>query len=502
MKLVTTPQMKQIEKQSDEKGVTYSLLMENAGTALGKNINALMSMKLCEKAIFLCGKGNNGGDCYVAARYLKNLGIDVSIAIIFSIPESGIAKDAYMKMSGIKVYESRDEIKMAVMKADTIIDGVFGTGFHGDLDENIAVLLNMNKKALRIAVDIPSGGDATTGSVSEGTFKADYTVTFGYKKVGMTQYPLMSYCGKIITADIGIPEECSTDDFSIYETEDSIIPKFLRDRIPDSHKGTYGTLTCITGSAMMPGASILSGMAALRCGCGLVKVTAVRENIPALAVKIPEAVFVKMKADEEGFYLSENLNTILQTCEKSGAVLIGCGLGKTEETQKLVKQLLKTLKCTVVLDADGINCICDDKEILNETKARVILTPHPAEMSRLTGSSVSEIQHDRLGTCLEFLKKYPETVVVLKGAGTIIASKNEIYVNNTGNPGMSCGGSGDVLSGMTASFASQGTEPFKAAVLAAYMHGKAGDIAAEKLSMYYMQPSDIVAELPELFLKK
>jgi NAD(P)H-hydrate epimerase len=190
---------------------------------------------------------------------------------------------------------------------------------------------------------------------------------------------------------------------------------------------------------------------------------------------------------------------IIELSARAGALLIGCGLGVTDETRKLVRTLIQESECPVILDADGINCISNHPEITDKAQAGIILTPHPGEMGRLLSVTAADIQADRLGKCLEFTEKYKNAVLVLKGAGTLIAQNDTVYVNTTGNPGMSTGGSGDVLAGITASFAAQGIPLLESAVLGAYIHGKAGDSAAEKYSMHSMLPTDIISELPQIF---
>ncbi len=501
MLVVSAKQMTEIEKASDKCGVTYSMLMNNAGRELGKEIKKLAEENKLSSVIFLCGSGNNGGDCFVAARYLKEAGFNVSVALIYGMPKTQISGAEFGKMNGIPVYEDFDEIKKTILDSQIVVDGIFGTGFHGNLDKLSSELFNLGDSALKIAVDIPSGGNATTGSVCDGCFRADYTVTFGFKKTGMTQYPLKEYCGKVIISDIGLPDECKGTDFiSAEEIDENTISGVLKPRRPDSHKGTYGTLFCVTGSGCMPGASIMSAEAALRCGCGIVKQCSPEKNIAPIASRIPEIVFVSMDTDKDGFYTENNYQKIIKEASGIGAILIGCGLGVTNETRNLVKKIIKTADCPIILDADGINCICECIDIIKEAKTKIILTPHPAEMARLVQCRTSEIQADRLKISSEFTDNYKNTVLVLKGAGTIISVDGKMYMNNTGNAGMSCGGSGDVLSGMIASFAAQGTDPLYAAVMGVYMHGKAGDTAAQRYSMNYMLPSDIIKELPQIFL--
>ncbi|MBE6852862.1 MAG: NAD(P)H-hydrate dehydratase [Ruminococcus sp.] len=499
MKTVTTAQMKELERKSDEQGVSYLQLMKNAGTALGQFTETLMKNNGACKVLFLCGSGNNGGDCFVAAQYLKNKGISACAALLCGIPQTETARAAFALMDGVTVHTGYDAIKAAVTEADVIVDGIFGTGFHGSLDAGIASLFNINTKAVRIAVDIPSGGNAQTGAVSEGCFQADYTITFGFRKFGMTQYPLREYCGKIIPVDIGIPEGCTAEGAVIEELSDIFVSGMLKKRSADSNKGTYGTLLSVTGSSSMPGAAMLSARAALRSGLGLLKQCMPAENIASFAAAFPEPVYINTETDSEGFYTSANADNIICLSEKSSAMLIGCGLGNTSETRKLVRTLIENSACPIILDADGINCIADCTEVIDKAQAGIVLTPHPGEMGRIFSLPASGIQNDRLGKCLEFTRLHKNAVLVLKGAGTLIAQNGTVYVNTTGNPGMSTGGSGDVLAGIIASFAAQGISLVSSAAAGVYIHGKAGDEAAKKYSMHGMLPTDIINELSQVF---
>ncbi len=288
----------------------------------------------------------------------------------------------------------------------------------------------------------------------------------------------------------------------IIETTASFVSRHIVKRVKDSHKGTYGTLLSVTGSRNMPGAAVLSGKAALRSGLGLLKQCAVPESIAPLAAAFPEPVYVPLETDEDGFYTADNAGRLLELSEKAGAVLIGCGLGCTDGTRKLVRKLIEEVRCPLVIDADGLNCIADDPHILGKARNRVIITPHPAEAGRLLGIKTSEIQSDRLKTVHEFTERFPDVITVLKGTGTLTAYRNEVFLNTTGNPGMSTGGSGDVLAGITASFAAQNNDEQAAGALAAsavWIHGRAGDAAAERLSEYSMLPEDIISELGGVF---
>ena len=285
-------------------------------------------------------------------------------------------------------------------------------------------------------------------------------------------------------------------------TDAEYVKRHLVRRTRDSHKGTYGTLISVTGCRNMPGAAILSGKAALRSGLGLLKQCAVPEYIGTMAASFPEPVYLPLKCDEDGYYTEDNAEMLISASEKADAMLIGCGLGCTDSTKALVRAIIPAVKCSLVVDADGLNCIADDPDILNRASHPVIITPHPAEAGRLAGCSTKEIQSDREETVRRFTERFPEVVTVLKGAGTLTAYKNSIFENPTGNTGMSTGGSGDVLAGIAASFAAQNHDAasvFSSVVSAVWIHGRAGDIAAERLSEYSMLPEDIISSLGMVF---
>lgn len=275
----------------------------------------------------------------------------------------------------------------------------------------------------------------------------------------------------------------------------SIFPKRKR----DSHKGTFGTLLCITGSDNMPGACALSTLAALRSGAGLVKVATTRNNVSILASQIYEAIYLPMQTNDIGGIIWEsNQDTLCTAIAQASAILLGCGLGDTAATQQLVRETVRLANCPIVIDADGLNALAVCIDIMQEQKENWILTPHPGEMARLIHSSSSVVQADRSACALHFCETFSGTLV-LKGAGTIVQQGTTKMQNPTGNPGMSRGGSGDVLAGMIASFAAQGISPYQAACAGVYLHGLAGDLAAEQYSEQAMLPRDVLQCLPQVF---
>lgn len=494
---VTPEQMKILEMESDRAGVSYEMLMENAGNALADFINDVLcqikkkSPKV-SRVIFLCGNGNNAGDCFVAARYLWELyGISSMLFMLCGEPETELAKLNFQRMPGIPVIYDEEEM-LRILKEDRCIkaDGVFGTGFHGELPSNVKKILEACGN-IEIAVDVPSGGNCKTGVVAEGTMPADVTLTFGAIKFGMTQYPLRKLCGEISVADINIPENVyKLVDYpiEIIDGEKIKLPK----RNPNSHKGNFGRLLTVCGSKAMPGAALLSACAAARSGIGLLEICAPQEYVPHYAVRLPEAIYLPLAASDNG-YQKGSYEKIIKSAQKANTVLIGCGLGIGEQITVLIKKLLTNINCPIILDADGINGITDCINIIKEVKQEIILTPHPAEMARLCGISTAEVQADRLECAKKFAQEYGCTVV-LKGAGTIAAYPDRAYVCLSGNPGMSTAGSGDVLSGIISSLKAQGIP----AEVGVYIHGIAGDAAAEKNSIHGMIAGDIIASLSEI----
>ena len=283
------------------------------------------------------------------------------------------------------------------------------------------------------------------------------------------------------------------------QTDRNIVKKAVFDRPDDANKGTLGSLLCICGSFGMAGAAIMAGKAALRCGLGLLKTALPKSIYPIAAGAIFESVFFPLEETADGKISKSNIDFLLCEAEKSSAVLIGCGLSVCDDTKTLVNSFIENCTKPLVLDADALNCVAVNPDILKKAKAPIIITPHPGEMARLVKSTPKAVNESRAEIATYFAKEYG-VVTVLKGAGTIIASPDgRAMINRTGNSGMATGGSGDVLAGMTGSLLSQGAKPFDAAAAAVYLHGLAGDIAAEKLSKISMLPTDLINEIPQAY---
>lgn len=285
------------------------------------------------------------------------------------------------------------------------------------------------------------------------------------------------------------------------ETDRLLFNKAVFNRPDDSNKGTLGSLLCICGSYGMAGATIMAGKAALRCGIGLLKIAVPKSIYPVCATNILESVYYPLEETSNGIISSKNTDFLLEMCEKSSAVVIGCGLSVCDDTKNLVQSVITNCEKPLVIDADALNCICNKPEILKNLKAPAIITPHPGEMARLLHSTPKTVNSNRENTAIDFAKKFG-VVTVLKGAGTIIASPDgEVYINHTGNSGMATGGSGDILSGIIGSLLAQGASPINAAAAGVFLHGTIGDLAAEKLGKISMLPTDMIDMIPTAYLK-
>ncbi len=493
--LVTPKQMQTLEQYTDAHGISYAEMMDRAGKALADCIPQLAPR--AHSVLFLAGTGNNGGDCYVAAAQLHRTGMHVRVLAPFGAPKTEISRNAAenAKLAGVPVLSAADDF---LETADVIVDGLFGTGFRGELPEEAAALLSSRDGQLRIAVDIPSGGSGLTGSVSCGTFRAHATVTFGAVKLGMTQYPLRDYCGSIKCVDIGIPPTA----FSALQPPAArlLTLEAMRSLLPsiksDAHKNSRGHLMTVAGSVRMRGACVLAASAAMRSGCGLQTTASTEPALQALCTRMPEVMCLPLMTDNAGFLLdAENHSALAEALHSKDALLIGCGMDVTENTVNLTKFLLNQSDCPVILDADGLNCLTGCIEWI--PKGRTILTPHPGEAARLLGMTTSQVQADRPAAA-RLLAEKTGGIAVLKGAGTIITDGVRMAVCTFGNEGMARAGSGDVLAGITASLAAQGMPLYEAACAAVTLHACAGDAAAKRLPARYMLPQDLIEALKEV----
>ena len=498
MKIYTSAQMKQIEANANEKGYAYIDMMYNAGVACA-NLTEKAYLTLNEKVAVICGKGKNGGDGFVAAEHLRSKGYDVSVILACGQPVADDAVTMYGRMNGIPVTDwltDKEKACEIIKNADVIIDSVFGFGFKGKADDSTAEIFAAvnNSKAKVIAIDLPSGAECDTGAINGECIKADLTLAISCRKPAHVLKPACFFCGKVKTVDIGLDESSVEEKFFVLPK--NFRPEFEK-RNPLSNKGDYGKVLSVCGSKKYPGAAFFAASGAVRIGAGLVTCAFPDAAYPAIAPKLNEPIMMSLPCCEEGFLARGALESLIPAAEKSDCMLIGCGLGNTLVTSSVVEELLKETSCPTVIDADGINIISANINMLEAVRGRAIITPHPGEMARLLRLTVEQVQTNRILLAKAVAKQFG-IVVVLKGANTVVSDGEKVYINRTGNAGMARGGSGDLLAGMIAGLVAQGYQLMQAAMLGTFIHGTCGDVAAKTISEAGMTPTDMIKILPRL----
>lgn len=494
--LVNTAQMKAAERRCDERYISYSKMMENAGKAIANRI--IEDYEPCAAAI-LCGTGNNGGDGFVIASALAEYGFSVSVILMRGEPKTDCAREYFGKLpSGVLCDYSRNsrECQSLIRSADMVVECVFGTGFHGELPDDVrdAFELANSTEAVRISADVPAGINSDDGSIAKGSFRPHRTFVLAALKQCITVPECRDIHGEIELLNIGIPADCFEENLATLT--DGTFSRCLPPRTPTSHKGTFGRLLNIAGSLSYCGAAAMSTKAALRSGVGLCTLAAPISAVRAVCGAISETTYLPLPETAAGF-VGEAEAAIAEVLPRMTAVSIGCGMGNSENTRKLTEYVIKNASCPIVIDADGINSISANINVLKERTGRTILTPHPLEFSRISGIPTSEIQRDRIGAAKSFAAEYG-AVVVLKGANTIITDGESVFVNTSGNPALAKGGSGDVLCGIIGALAAQGLDPIEAAACGVYCHGKAADLAAGEMEPACVLASDIIERLPKV----
>lgn len=501
MNIATPELMRTIDKLSiEEFKIPGIVLMENAAICVVNVILAHIKNTENDKIIIVAGKGNNGGDGFAIARHLYQKNIDVSVIFVGDI--NAVMGDALINLNIIKalkvpIFKIKSEkeiiiVKKIILQADIIVDAILGTGLTGEPKGLIKQVINtINENShYTIAVDVPSGVNADTGQTSIAV-KANITVTFALIKQGLLLYPSIEYVGELIVADIGIPKQAiESMNIKTNVLEETDINILIPKRNPRSNKGTYGKLLVIGGSKEMTGAVVLTCKAAYKMGVGLVNLAAIEEVINVSQCNIIENINTILPS-EYGKVCFESFEAIKDIVKNVDAVAVGMGLGIGKQVTKFIGELLYNITVPVVIDADGLNAVANDINILKSVKAPVIITPHPGEMSRLTDISIEDILNNTIEIAKEFSAEY-NVITLLKDCKTIITNpQKEIYINTTGNASMAKAGSGDVLTGIIGSLLAQGTNPFMSATLGAYIHGRAGERASHELGMYGVMASNL-----------
>lgn len=480
MYVLNAQQMRNADAMASEKyGIPGIVLMENAARAVYDYIKE----KNYSSIVVVCGGGNNGGDGFALARLLITNGCR---ARVFCFADrTRIKGDAAVNLSilnkmDIKVETSLEELANAVSQCQAVVDAIFGTGFRGEIQgaykEAIEIINNSGRHV--ISIDIPSGIYCDTGNASGTYIKADCTITFCCKKPGLLLKTGRQASGAVLVRGISMPEACILSQEPYITTDDESYPaSLIKERSIESHKGDYGRVYIVSGSYNMSGAAALCAKAALRMGSGLVTCVVPECIMDRVGSIVPEATFLSFNDGESNGCAYEDV--LNQICSTADAVAFGPGVGTEEKAVGMLKVLLDNFNGKLVIDADGINILSKHRELLEKLKPNVILTPHPGEMSRLTGLAIEEINTERMDVARSFAGEH-SCIVVLKGASTVVSDGRKLYINTSGNPGMATGGSGDVLTGIIASLCGQGYDPWDASVLGCYLHGCAGDAAMKQ----------------------
>lgn len=492
---VNAAQMKAADQYTIQKLEVPSLeLMEHAAQAC---VQVLEDEKVdLSHVCVVCGSGNNGGDGFAIARILQNNRYSVETFCVGN-PEH-YTEETQEQMH--RLQECGGKITYGMPQEDSysvIIDAVFGVGLSRKVKGRYRqVIEQMNRmRGTKFAVDIPSGLSATTGCILGCAFKADYTVTFQLKKIGLELSQGRTMAGRVIVPDIGISTDSICEDQEIVRTAGKdIYRKMLPDRPEDSNKGTYGRLLVIAGSKGMAGAAYLNAHAAYMTGAGLVRIYTSSDNREILQTLLPEAIITT--------YEEYNKEELLSLLTWADSVCIGSGLGMSRLSEKILKTVIEYVKVPCLIDADGLNLLAENKNYLNQmAERRFVITPHMKEMSRLTGTPVEELKADRIQILKDFISRYRITCV-LKDSRTLIASEEKgIRMNLTGNSAMAKAGSGDVLAGVISGWMVQGKEAEDAAELGTYIHGLSGDLAKFEKGVYSVMARDLIEYISKALMK-
>ena len=492
---VNAAQMKAADQYTIQKlGVPSLELMEHAAQAC---VQVLEDEKVdLSHVCVVCGSGNNGGDGFAIARILQNNRYSVETFCVGN-PEH-YTEETQEQMH--RLQECGGKITYGMPQEDSysvVIDAVFGVGVSRKVEGRYRqVIEQMNRmRGTKFAVDIPSGLSATTGCILGCAFKADYTVTFQLKKIGLELSQGRTMAGRVIVPDIGISTDSICEDQEIVRTAGKdIYRKMLPDRPEDSNKGTYGRLLVIAGSKGMAGAAYLNAHAAYMTGAGLVRIYTSSDNREILQTLLPEAIVTT--------YEEYNKEELLSLLTWADSVCIGSGLGMSRLSEKILKTVIEYVKVPCLIDADGLNLLAENKNYLNQmAERRFVITPHMKEMSRLTGTPVEELKADRIQILKDFISRYRITCV-LKDSRTLIASEEKgIRMNLTGNSAMAKAGSGDVLAGVISGWMVQEKDTKKAARLGIYVHGLAGDLAKFEKGVYSVMARDLIEYISKALMK-
>lgn len=493
-------------------GIPGLLLMENAGSSVASFVDDMFGPVEGKEVLIFCGKGNNGGDGFVVARHLVNQGALVQVVVMASARElKGDAKTNFQILSRIQksdpshltILHFQQRLPKSLRSPHFIVDALLGTGFSGAVRDPMATVIRwINEQSVPVvAVDIPSGVNASTGVVENAAIEASATVTFGLLKAGLLCSQGQDCAGDVFVADIGIPRAVlSSSKLKTFLVESEDIDARLPRRPSTSHKYNVGKVFVLAGSRGFTGAAALTTMAALRSGAGAVMLGTPDVVYPILAKKVTEAIVVPFPSTEAGTLSSQALPEIREKIQWADVVVVGPGLSQHQETQAVIQHLILDNSGKMLIDADGLNALA----LMGVTKMKrasgnVILTPHAGEFARLMKTTSREVELDRVHAARQAATSV-ESTIVLKGGPTVTATPaGDAFINSTGNPGMATVGSGDVLSGIIGGLWAQGMSELDAAMAGVFLHGLSGNIAREKFGERSLVAQDLIDFLPKAF---
>jgi len=506
MKIVTATEMRAIDRATTERfGVSSLTLMENAGAAVADYV--LTHHAAARRTVVFCGKGNNGGDGFVAARRLHQKGKTVQVILLADPSElRGDAAVMFGKLPAAAIaLHSSEELKTDRVRlslpADLYLDAILGTGFKppvSGLYADAIAIMNASQAPV-IGIDIPSGADADAMGPQTGTIaRADAVVTFTAPRPAHV-FSLLT-AGSTYVAGIGSPDEAVVSGLHLNVITARDLAQLLGARSAESNKGLYGHALVVGGSVGKAGAAAMAGMSALRTGAGLSTVATAQSALSTVAGFYPELMTEPLPGTDTGTIAKNAVDRLDELAKGKTVLAIGPGISRHPHTAELVRTLVAKCQAALVLDADGLNAFEGQTNELNGKNRSLVITPHPGEMARLAGCTVADVQKDRLGIARKFASEH-DLIVVLKGHRTLVVRPDgEAWVNTTGNPGMSTGGTGDILTGMVAGMIAQHPKDVLLAVLAAvHLHGLAGDVMRESVGEPSLVATDLLRGLPEAF---
>lgn len=508
MEIVSAQEMRSIDRRATLRfGVPEIALMENAGAQVAAFLRRTFPDLPLRRLLLLCGRGNNGGDAFVAARHLHNQGIPFA-ALLFGrrreVKGAARVNLEALRRAGVPVEEIVNAAgwrrgRRLLAASDLVVDGILGTGLSRPVQGLLArVFEEVNRSdADVVAIDIPSGLSGDDVGVPGPCIHADHTIALARPKLPHLFPPAAALCGDLHVADIGIPPGAVRAGAAwLHLLEEADLVPLLPARRADSHKGDYGHVLVVAGSRGKGGAARLASLAALRAGCGLVTAAVPERLQGGMVSRAMEVMTEGLPETPQGTLASRGLPRLLGLLQGKSVVAIGPGLTTHPETKKLIRDLTLGSRVPVILDADGVNAFAGEHPLLTGRRRPLVLTPHPGEMGRLMGMPTSEVQARRMSLARDFARDH-RCHLVLKGHRSLVATPDgTVYVNPTGNPGMATGGAGDVLTGLLAGLLAQGLEAGGAVKLGVYLHGLAGDLAAAEVGEMPLIARDLLARFP------